>query len=624
MNVDPTTWNGVDGLGRTYSTYTDVGKKKDKKVGVFYWTWHLEQSGGNSKAVNVQKILDEYPEARNDYNHKIWASNNVNAYWWNEPLWGYYIESDDYVLRKHAELLADAGVDFVVFDCTNGSYTWESAYMNLCRVWEEARQDGVKTPQIAFMLNFGVQQSTVTSITSIYQHLYAKGLYQDLWFYYDGKPFIMANKDVLSDFDTLQQEIKNFFTFRYGQASYFAQDEYSGEGWGWLSTYPQTLYYNDNKVEMTTVGVAQNANYKTQSLSAMNGPYNMGRSYTAQENFSYTYKYKGQDIVVNKSIENSKFYGLNFQEQWDYAISKDPEVIFVTGWNEWIAGRNDQWGGVANGFPDQCDDENSRDCEPSKGELKDYYYCQLVENIRRFKGANIPQGQTSAKTININKGADQWNDKKIVTYNHYTGNTLERNAKGWDNKVTYKGEATRNDIKTAKVSYDKNNVYFYVETLNDITPHTDSNWMRLLLDTVSSEEADNGWEGFEYIINREGSTDTTLTLEKFNGGWSFEKVADVKYTVKGNVMQIEIPRTALGFTENDFKFNFKWCDNNLEDGDYMTLYTDGDCAPGSRFTFAFSTKNTPKKGCNGSIGGGIVAVLMIVMFVFVKKKKLGN
>jgi len=35
-------------------------------------------------------------------------------------------------------------------------------------------------------------------------------------------------------------------------------------------------------------------------------------------------------------------------------------------------------------------------------------------------------------------------------------------------------------------------------------------------------------------------------------------------------------------------FSFKWCDNNLlgeNEGNIMNLYTDGEAAPGGRFTF---------------------------------------
>ena len=45
-------------------------------------------------------------------------------------------------------------------------------------------------------------------------------------------------------------------------------------------------------------------------------------------------------------------------------------------------GRFDEWMGIENAFPDQFDDENSRDIEPSKGALKDYYYYQLIANVR--------------------------------------------------------------------------------------------------------------------------------------------------------------------------------------------------------------------------------------------------
>ncbi len=76
------------------------------------------------------------------------------VYWWDEPLFGYYRTTDEWVLRKHAEMLADAGVDVVFFDCTNGSWTWKSSYTVLLQVWQQARLDGVKTPQIVFLLPF--------------------------------------------------------------------------------------------------------------------------------------------------------------------------------------------------------------------------------------------------------------------------------------------------------------------------------------------------------------------------------------------------------------------------------------------------------------------------------------
>ncbi len=588
MDIDPTKWDAVDGLGRTLPGYSEVGEKKDKVVGIFYWTWH--KGNMQSKAVNVNNIILEYPEAINDYNHKIWKSNNVGSYFWNEPLYGYYSELDDYVLRKHAELLADAGVDFVLFDCTNGDLTWEDAYLNLLEVWGEAREQGIKTPQIAFMMQFWWHDTnTPSSVKQVYKAIYRDGKYQDQWFYWEGKPLIMCMNTGFSTSDIQEAELLQFFTWRQGVPSYFEGDGDDSK-WGWLHVYPQAVYRNsDGTVEMTTVGVCMNADWSTMSLSAQNGAHNMGRSFTMQKDFSYSYEYRGQTITVNKDIENSSFYGLNLQEQFDYAISVDPEIIFVTGWNEWIMGRQAEWCGVKNAFPDQFNDENSRDIEPSKGSLKDYYYYQLVANIRRFKGASPVDVQETAKTIDIAAGTDQWNDEGIVVYNHYTKNTYARKIKSWG--VQYNGDAIRNDFKTAKVSFDDDNIYFYVETVDPITDASDVNWMRLLIDAGAATASSTDWEEFEYIINRENPTGNTMTVEKSTGGWNWQKTGDAVFNVSGNVMQVSVPRAALGLdnTDDPISFGFKWCDNNLTDGDIMTLYTEGDAAPGGRFVFRFTS-----------------------------------
>ncbi len=620
LGVDPTQWTAVDGLGRTLPDNSQVGcsdAQKQKKVGIFYWTWHYNFA--NNKPVNVNSIITEYPDARNDYYHEIWKTNQAGAYFWNEPLFGYYTEMDDYVLRNHAELLTDAGIDFVLFDCTNGNYTWEPAYLNLLKVWSEARADGIKTPQIGFMMQFGYTGNTLSSLSQVYEAIYKKGLYQDLWFYWEGKPLVMAHSSGLDLEDKYQAEIAQFFTFRAGDPSYFGANS-SDYYWGWLHMYPQALYRNeDESVEMTTVGIAQNANYVDLYCSAMNGPYNMSRSYSRQPEFSYSYDYRGKKIVCNSDMENAKLYGINFQEQWDYAISVDPEIIFVTGWNEWIAGRNVEWGNVPNGFPDQCDDNNSRDIEPTKGDLKDYYYYQLVANVRRFKGASPYSVQSTQKKIDIGGDLSAWDDPAIVTYNHYVNNRYDRDKKGW-NGTHYKNSGVRNDFKTAKVSFDKDNIYFYIETVSDITPSESGNWMRLLLDTKAATADSVDWENFEFILNRTAPTSEGIVVERSTGGWNWETVGHADYRVDGNVLQLSVPRGILGLSGSKLTFNFKWCDNNLEDGDILTLYTDGDAAPGGRFCFHFTSVGSPSKALPYLLAGvaGLVLITAIVIIIIRK------
>ena len=640
LNVDSTLWNAVDGLGRTLPSYEEIGNKKQRYVGIFYWTWHNNNS--KCKPANVTQILKEYPEAIRDYNHKVWKNYESGwSFFWNEPLYGYYTEMDDYVLRKHAELLADAGIDFVLFDCTNGTLIFEEEFFNLLKVWKQAKDEGINVPKISFMLPFSTLEYNNIDIKSLYYKLYRNEQYQNMWFYWEGKPMLMGIKSSLSVNDEEERDIMNYFTFRKGEPSYWLEDS-SKDEWGWLHVYPQAKYLNeDGTVEQMTVGIAQNADYEKRVLYAMNGPHNMGRGFSMQEDFCYTYTYKGQEIVCNSKMENAHFYGINFQEQWNYALETDPEIVFVTGWNEWLVGRYEEWEGQENAFPDQCNDENSRDIEPTKGELKDYYYYQLVANVRRFKGMSKPEAY-AAKTIDINAGTDQWHEG-VITYNHYINNTLERDAKGFQG-TRYTAEATRNDFKTLKASYDADNLYFYAETVNPVTSYTDSDWIKLILDTGAATADSKDWEEFEYIIGRRQGTETTLELEKSLGGWNWEKVCDVKYTVSGNVIQIEVPRSSLGLTGEDFSIGFKWADNNLQDGDIMTLYTDGDAAPGGRFTFVLTnveTEEVPSKdekdkdkenesvksgcgGCGGFALSGSVVFFAAAAFgtmVLAKKKE---
>lgn len=584
--VKPDSWVAVDGLGRTLPTYEEVGDRDNEKfVGMFYWIWHYKFAAG-FPARNVTEILRTCPEAVNDFMNPVWESTaHGTPYYWEKPLLGYYSNLDEYVVRKHAELIADAGVDVIIFDCTNGTETWDEGYETLFKVFTRARSEGVNVPQIAFLLPFAAEENTAISLRNLYSKIYSVGSYRDLWFMWDNKPLIMARKEALDLSLDTDREIAKFFTFRNNDPSYFSDDYKKKENfWGWCSVYPQAKYGTSlcGDIEQMCVSVAQNA--ADGQLVAQNAP-NLpvqGRCYTVGD-YSYSFRKDGRVVTVDKNIENAVYYGLNFQQQWDYAIECDPDFIFVTGWNEWLAGRHSEWQGTENAFPDQFSAEHSRDIEPCAGELKDYYYYQLVANIRRFKGMDKPMQTSGGQTIDINAPLSQWDGVENV-YHHYVGSTRTRSCAGWQGDY-YENSTMRNDFRSVKVTYDDEYLYFLIETVNPITPHTDRAWMRLLLDTDSASSADS-WEGFEYIINRQGATENTLTVEKSTGGWSFIQTGAADYTVNANTMQLRIPRSAVGMN-GEVHFNFKLSDNMQLDGDIMDFYENGDVAPGGRFAFAF-------------------------------------
>ena len=216
--------------------------------------------------------------------------------------------------------------------------------------------------------------------------------------------------------------------------------------------------------EQVTVGVAQNAGPSTDGhCSAFNLPGTYGRSFSQRNGF---------DPRVEGYL-----YGWNFQEQWDRAFQLDPELVFVTGWNEFIAGQwlpEDNWTGDPFSFVDQYDWEHSRDIEPNKGwgDRGDVYYLQLVDNVRRFKGMEALAMPSAEKTIPLGQTME-WNDVEPY-YAHYKGNTGHRDHRGRYDQY-YVNRTGRNDIVGAKVARDTENVYFYVQTAATLTPSNDPN-----------------------------------------------------------------------------------------------------------------------------------------------------
>ena len=560
--------SATDALNRKLPSWEEVGGIREKKyVGLFYWTWHTQQSNyGNRTAYNVSEILEQHPDAINDFHHPIWPKD-AGSFYWGEPLYGYYINTDKWVLRKHAELLALAGVDVIIFDCTNGNFTWKESYMALCDVFQEARLAGVNAPQIAFMLAFGPTQGSKEAIEEIYKDLYKPGLYKDLFFMWKGKPLIMAYPDNLSD------EIKDYFTFRPGQPTYNTGPSRDDQ-WGWLEVYPQHGYaQRSTGYEQVTVGVSQNWSAE-RGLTAMNAPNTFGRSYT---------NHSGQ--IDETGAVN---YGHNFQEQWERALKLDPQLIFVTGWNEWIAGRYEMWQQQANAFPDQFSQEKSRDIEPMSGGHGDAYYYQLVANIRRFKGMNKLEAPSPKLTVTIDGAFDEWKTVRPV-YETPRGNTLHRNHSGWKG-IHFTNTTGRNDFISTSVARDDENLYFLIETAENITLPSDNGWMWLFIDI--DRDRKTGWEGYDYLLNRTTPSGSTITIERNTGDWKWEKCGEATYKVVGQSMELKIPRSTLSIEDKKLNFEFKWADNLQEAGNIMDFYLSGDVAPAGRFNFVYNENIT--------------------------------
>ena len=233
------------------------------------------------------------------------------------------------------------------------------------------RSKGINAPYISFMTN----SSGGATANTLYDEIYAKQRFRDLWFYWEGKPLIFGNP---AD-NTYRTEVKSFFNIKYSWAWTDAQNQ--PNHWQWIDTYPQDFGWSTRgTVDQVPVAVASHP------VSNIGNSYSNGKQpvYDVQRVTPFTGK------------------GLHFAEQWKQVFVLQPKVVMITQFNEWMAQRficgqdqNADFLGVpaASGntyFVDAYNEEYNRDIEPMKGGHTDNMYFQMVNYIRLFKGMSAP------------------------------------------------------------------------------------------------------------------------------------------------------------------------------------------------------------------------------------------
>lgn len=559
------TWVATDALGRKVPTFPEVSAPcADRTVGIFYFLWHGAHVQGGP--FDVTKILAADPDAMQKPDSPLWGPLHAPHHW-GESLFGYYLTDDESVLRKHAQMLADAGVDAVIFDATN-QLTYRDYYRALLRVWSEMRRLGNRTPQVAFLTPFW-DPAKVTR--ELWRNLYSIGLHRELWFQWEGKPLILADPKLLGDGDGTQR-ILNFFTFRKPQPDYF-QGPRKPDMWSWLEVFPQHVFTNSaGQKEQMSVGVAQNALHGR--LGSMSEAGAQGRSF-----------HNGATDPRPDAVR----YGLNVAEQWERALAEDPRFIFVTGWNEWIAGRFAEFNHIKLPvmFVDQFDHEHSRDIEPMRDGHGDDYYYQLASFVRRYKGAR-PLPALESRPIKVDGRFEDWRDVQ-PEFRDTIGDEVRRDHRGWATNVTYRNFTGRNDIVGAKTSWSKATAWFYVRTREPITPPSGTNWMLLFLDVDA--DVKTGWLGYDFVVNRAGAG----TLERNIGGaFAWKSAGKVAWRANASEFELAIPWKSLGLKSPPPKLDFKWADNCLQSSDWTDFTLNGDAAPNDRFNYRAQPRSSAR------------------------------
>lgn len=574
----------TDDVGRSLPTSLTTGiygSNGEKYVGIFYFLWQGEH--GDDGIYDLEKIKNTYGDLAKDANAKD-PETGKNIYgnigtmhWFAEPLYGYYYASDSWVIRKHMELLSNANVDFLYFDVTNG-YIYKDNALKVMKTCHELNEQGYDAPQVVFYTN----ANSKGVMKQLYDEIYSKDLYPDTWFYVDGKPCIVGVEE---------GNINGFFTVKAAQ---WPNEDYKKNGWPWMDfEWPQRIFSDKNgNPSAISVSIAQHNKSVTFSDSSLYGyAYNRGRSFNGAKDDNASMEAYRAAFDADNLITN---LGLNFQAQWDRAIESGVPYVLVTGWNEWVAQRQNgqQHHGDASfvHFVDTASMEFSRDAEMMRGGYFDNYYMQLISNIQALKGSAPVIIQDARNKIDLAASFDQWN-KVIVSYTDPKGDTKDRSSKSFGGKVL-QDRTGNNDIVEAKVTNDTENLYFYVRCAEDISEfNTDNSWMQLFVNV--NNNAKDGWYGYDFLINAtpESADKTTVASCKSNGGvLETSEIGKAFYRVEGAEMMISVPLSMLGIDNyNEIYLEFKWADadKNIKYSTMEDFYTYGDVAPIGRLNWIF-------------------------------------
>jgi hypothetical protein len=561
---------GFDNFGRTVPSAS--GERDSRKVGIFYFVWL--GSSMSPEIYDVSKILEEYGKDVLFHQKDDKISPDGQPHWWAEPLFGYYNSLDKWVLRRHLELLTEAGVDFIIFDTTN-TVLYDRQVKRIMSIIKELRQEGWNAPQVAFYTH----SHSIETIGRIYDIFYKSGEYADTWFRIDGKPMIIgyteawkdrAEAESRSDYaykpENLSEELQEFF---YVKEACWPNDEHNENSFPYTEwQYPQPLNGNTMNVSVATHPMV---------------PFSFSLTHENWCNWG-----RGYDVKTGKNIHEDIMKGTFFQSEWETVFKNDPEIVMVTGWNEWIAFKQEYGGEYM--LCDNVDMEYSRDIEPMKGGYEDAYYIQMIANIRKYKyePADGLIADNVYKTVDVMNGDDsQWDDVKAV-YRHVGTVNEARDFAGAADNLKYTVPAARNNILSVKVTSDSENIYFRVECADAVDPDGGLDSMNIFIGTGNC--AKKGWESYEYAVNR-SQTNGKALIEKLSADFSGKTVGEAAFSVNGKYVYFAVPMEALGLgaktgNVND-KIYFKVADSVENPADIMDYYVSGRSLPEGRLSYEY-------------------------------------
>ena len=570
---------GIDMFDRVLTPKTS--DREEKTVGMFYWLWHGDYIG--DRIVNTTEIIEKYGLDYALHNVHEFNPNMSNPYW-GESIYSFYDSDDEYVIRKHLEMLAYAGVDYIMFDASN-TLTYPATVRKICNVILEMQSEGLNPPRISYYTH----TASIQTVLQVYNEIYRHEELRDTWFMMDGKPFIVAQTDPAKDGertrwqhahlsnyypDPLPENIQSFFTFR--TPAWAGQDGITADGWPWVDwTFPPSKYGNVICVSPASHNWCKFSWAATPEEERPNPAWRKGRVSWG----------RGYSFAQSKNISEDATKGTFYQTVWNSTLQQDPKHVFIGGWNEFTIGVQYNKEYDIYETYDSFNMEFSRDLEPIKGGFEDAFLMQTAINVRKFlsdseKDATVSIKTPVKKTIDINRDISQW-DSVDAFYKNFGSTDGSRKSTGALKRTRYTEEAAKNVMDSVKVTADKDNIYMLITCYGDITLAAE-NSLNLFIGTGTPSR--KGWEGYDFVINRERTADTA-SIMTLDADGNTKSVGNAKIKVSGKTMQMEIPKALLNMQSD--AFYFKVADSVENITDIMDYYVTGRSMPMGRFSFQY-------------------------------------
>ena len=118
--------------------------------GFFNNIWGREKSWINYGTESEPNYRQDYLPSTNTDDHQF-----APMHYWARPLWGYYYQSEKWVIAKQLEMFINAGIDFIYFDFTDYIVPYANTFKNVLDVYKDYHEQGWDVPKLLINCTFG-------------------------------------------------------------------------------------------------------------------------------------------------------------------------------------------------------------------------------------------------------------------------------------------------------------------------------------------------------------------------------------------------------------------------------------------------------------------------------------